>query len=320
MIGMRALAAAFFCALAASTAVSQDYPNKPITLIVPFPENVGGDPLARPFAEKLAAGLGQPINVQNVPGKSGSVGVAQGAKAPPDGYTLVFSGDAALTTNAIIFEAIGYDPRQDLAPVAQLIATQNAIIVPTSSAARSLADLLKAAKDKAGQSYTHAGTGFSSHVAGEIIKRHANLDLKATAHTAPPELFKAIDDGTVLFGITGVGAAISRIKEGKFRAIVVTGPQRSPLLPEAPTLSEAGVGGHDASAWFALLAPKGTPEPIIAKLNAAAVKAVSDPDMVARLAPIGGRPATSSAGELTQRIAGTISTLSDVLKDVPKQK
>jgi tripartite-type tricarboxylate transporter receptor subunit TctC len=107
---MRALAAALFCALAASTAVSQDYPTKPITLVVPFPEKVGGDLLARPFAEKLATGLGQPINVQNVPGKSGSVGVAQGAKAPPDGYTLIFSGDAALTTNAIIFEAMATTP------------------------------------------------------------------------------------------------------------------------------------------------------------------------------------------------------------------
>jgi tripartite-type tricarboxylate transporter receptor subunit TctC len=180
--------------------------------------------------------------------------------------------------------------------------------------------LVKAAKDKVGQSYAHAGTGFSSHVAGEIIKKHALLDLKSTAYTAAPELFKAIGDGRVLFGITGVGAAISHIKEGKFRAIAVTGPQRSPLLPEALTLGEAGVGGHDASAWFALLAPKGTPEPIIAKLNAAAVKAGSDPDMIARLAAIGGRPATSSAGELTQRIAGSIFTLSDILKDVPKQK
>jgi tripartite-type tricarboxylate transporter receptor subunit TctC len=203
MVGMRALAGAFFCALT-TAAIAQDYPSKPITLIVPFPEKVGGDLLARPFAEKLTAALGQPINVQNVPGKSGSAGVGQGTKASPDGYTLIFSGDAALTTNLIIFETIGYDPRQDLAPIALLIATQNAIIVSANSAARSLDELVKASRDKAGQNYAHAGTGFSSHVAGEIIKKHAQLDLKATAHTSPPEFFKAVEDETVLFGITGV--------------------------------------------------------------------------------------------------------------------
>jgi tripartite-type tricarboxylate transporter receptor subunit TctC len=308
------------CVLATAMAQAQDYPKQPITLIVPFPEKSLGDNMARPIAIKLSAALAQPVNIQNVPGKSSSVGVAQAAKAAPDGYTLVFSGDAPLTTNFVVYESLGYDPRQDLAPIALLVATQNVIIVPSSSTAKSLDEVLKPAKEKPGQlSYAHAGFGLSSHVAGELMKKRAAADLKSTE--APvPELLKSVEEGQVLFGVVGVGAVVPRLKDGKLRAIAVTGPSRSSLLPDVPTLIELGHTGHDASAWFALSAPKGTPAPIIAKLNAEATKALNSPDLAAQLAGMGARPIPSSPGELGQRITTSIATLAELMKDVPKQK
>ena len=255
-----------------------------------------------------------------MPGKSSSVGVGQAAKAAPDGYTLVFSGDAPLTTNFIVYDLLGYDPRQDLAPIALLVATQNVIIVPSSAAGKSLEEILKSAQEKPGQlSYAHAGVGLSSHVAGELLKKRAAVDLKAVS-SAPPELLKSVEEGQVLFGVLGIGAVAPRLKDGKLRAVAVTGPNRSSLLPDVPTLVELGHSGHDASAWFALSAPKGTPEPIIAKLNAEATKAVSSPDLVAQFAQMGARPIPSSPAELGQRINTSIATLTELMKDVPKQK
>ena len=312
---------AVLMALAQPGAHAQEYPKQPITIVVQFPEKSIGDVMSRLVAERLQASLGQAVNVQNVPGKAGTIAVAQVVKAAPDGYTLVFAGDAPLTTALVLFKSLGYDPRRDLAPIGQLVATQNAFIVPASGTAKSIADLAKAAKERPGQlSYAHAGIGLSTHVAGELLKKHAGIDLKPVALTAPADLFKAVEDGQVLFGIISVGSAAPRVKEGKLRALAVTGAQRAALLPDVPTLAEGGYTGHDASAWFALLAPKGTPEPVIARLHAEATKMISSTEVADRLVALGARPSPGTPAELGKRIDTTIATLADLLKDTPKQK
>jgi tripartite-type tricarboxylate transporter receptor subunit TctC len=192
--------------------------------------------------------------------------------------------------------------------------------VAGSAPARSLADLVKAAKDKPGQSYAHTGTGFSTHVAGELLKNQHGMDIQPVELTTPAEFFKAVDGGQVLFGVTSVELAAPSVKDGKARALAVTGAQRSSLLPDAATLTELGFKGHDPSAWFALLAPKGTPQPIIAKLHAEATKMIVSPEVSGRLTALGARPDPSTSAELGRRIETTIATLTDLLKDVPKQK
>jgi tripartite-type tricarboxylate transporter receptor subunit TctC len=313
--------AALICTMPGTIVQAQEYPNKPITIVVQFPEKTLGDTMARLVAERLQAALGQPVNVKNVPGKTGSVAVEEVAKAAPDGYTLSFAGDGPLTTAAVLYETLGYDPRRDLAPIAKLIATQNALVVSAAAPARSIADLVKAAKEKPGQSYAHTGTGFSTHLAGELLKKQHGIDLKPVELAVPADFYKAVEAGQVLFGVTSVGLAAPQVKEGKARAIAVTGPQRASLLPETATLTELGfTSGHDPSAWFALLAPKGTPQPIIAKLHAEATKMIVAPDVSGRLTALGARPDPSTSAELGKRIETTIATLTDLLKDVPKQK
>jgi tripartite-type tricarboxylate transporter receptor subunit TctC len=312
--------AALIFSMPGTIALAQDYPNRPITIVVQFPEKSSGDVRSRLVTEALQNALGQPVNVKNVPGKTGTLAVEEVAKAAPDGYTLVLAGDGPLTTAAVLFEKLSYDPRKDLAPIAQLIATQNAFVVANSAPARSIADLVKAAKEKPGQSYAHSGTGFSTHVAGELLKKQHGIDLKPIELATPAEFLKAVESGQVLFGVTGVDLAAPLVKEGKARALAMTGPQRSPLLPDAATLTELGFTGHDPSAWFALLAPKGTPQPIIAKLQAEATKTIVTPEVSGRLAALGARPDPSTSAELGKRIETTIVTLTDLLKDVPKVK
>jgi tripartite-type tricarboxylate transporter receptor subunit TctC len=177
---------------------------------------------------------------------------------------------------------------------------------------------VSAAKAKPEQSYAHAGTGFSSHGAGELLKKQAGIDLKPVSLTA--DLFKAVEENQGLFGIIGVGSAAQRVKDGKLRALAVTGPQPAALLPDVVPLTKLGFPGHDASAWFALLAPKGTPEAIVTKLHAEATKMIVNPAVLEKLTAMGGRPSPTGPKELGARIETTIATLTDLLKDVPKQR
>jgi tripartite-type tricarboxylate transporter receptor subunit TctC len=301
------------------SASAQQFPDRPITLVVAFPEKAGPDIVGRLLAEKLAAGLGQPVNIRNVPGKSATIGVSQVAKAPPDGYTIVLSGDAAVTTATVLYQNVGYDPRQDLAPISRIARSANAIVVPTSSPILSLADLIQTAKQKPGQlTMAHGGVGFSGHVAIELLRQQASIEVKPVLIADGPELVKSVHESKVDAAAMSLIIAAKEVKEGRVRALAVTGPTRSPALPDVPTAAELGLRGYDASSWFALLAPKGTPQAAIDKLHAETAEALGDPTLRQRLAAMGWEVVAGSPSELRERISAGIPQAQQLLKDVPR--
>jgi tripartite-type tricarboxylate transporter receptor subunit TctC len=303
----------------AGTASAQQFPQRPITLVVAFPEKAGPDIVGRLLAEKLAAGLGQPVNVQNVPGKSATIGVGQVAKAPPDGYTIVLSGDAAVTTATVLYQNVGYDPRQDLAPISRIASSANAIVVANSSPIQSLDDLIKTAKQKPGQlTMAHGGVGFSGHIAIELLRQKTSIDVKQLEITAGPEFLKAVQENKVDAAAMSLSIAAREVKEGRVRALAVTGVTRSQALPDVRTVAELAIPGYDASSWFALLAPKGTPQAAIDKLHAETVKVLGDFAMRQRLAAMGWEPIAGSPVELRERISTGIVRAQQLLKDVPR--
>jgi tripartite-type tricarboxylate transporter receptor subunit TctC len=303
----------------AGAASAQQFPQKPITLIVAFLEKAGPDIVGRLLAEKLAAGLGQPVNVQNVPGKSATIGVGQVAKAPPDGYTIVLSGDAAVTTATVLYQSVGYDPRQDLAPISRIASSANAIVVATSSPIQSLADLIKTAKEKPGLlTMAHGGVGFSGHLAIVLLRQKALVDVKPVEIANATEFLKATQENKVDAAAISLIIAAKEVKEGRVRARAVTGATRSPALPDVPTVAELGMPGYDASSWFALLAPKGTPQEAIDKLHSETVKVLEDAAMRQRLAAMGWEAVAGSPAELRERISTGIPQARELLKDVPR--
>jgi tripartite-type tricarboxylate transporter receptor subunit TctC len=315
----QAAAYCFVVLALASTASAQVFPTKPVTLVVAFPQGAGPDIVGRLLAEKLAAGLGQSVNVQNVPGKSATVGVGQVAKAPPDGYTIVLSGDAAVTTATVLYQSVGYDPRQDLAPISRIASSANAIVVAKSSPFQALDDLIKAAKQKPGQlTMAHGGVGFSGHIAIELLRQTASVDIKPLEITAGPQLLKAMHESTVDAAALSLIVAAKEVKEGRVRALAVTGAKRAAALPDVPTVAELGLPGYDASSWFALLAPKGTPQVAIDTLHAETVKVLGDGAMRERLSAMGWEVVAGSPAELRERISTGIPQAEQLLKNVPR--
>ena len=303
------------------TALAQDYPTKPITLISPFAQGASSDIMARQLADGLAAALGQKVSIKNVPGKSGVLGVSEAAKAEADGHTLVLSGDAALTTATVLYESVPYDPETDFEPISRIASAPNAILAAVASPHKSLADLVRAAKDKPGQlKLAHAGIGFSGHVGIELLKQKSGINVEVVLITALPDLQKAVAEGTVDAAFMTIPLAATQVKEGKVRAIAVTGPVRTPALADVPTFAEAGIAGYDASAWFALLAPKGTPQPVITRLHGELVKILARPEVQQSLSGLGFVLIAGSPEELKDNIKLRRSEAALLFKDVARVK
>jgi len=317
---LRLLMAVLLAGFALSGAKAQTYPTKPITLIAPFPEKSTADIMGRLLADKLSAALGQAVTVKNVPGKSGTVGVSELAKADPDGHTLILTGDAAVTTATVLYEGLAYDPK-DLGAVSRLASAANAILVCASSPYTSVGDLIKAAREKPGQiKLAHGGLGFSGHVGIELLKQKASINVAVVEIATPSELQKASEEGMVDAVLLTIPPSVARIKEGKVRAIAVTGPSRSPALPEVATVAEAGFTGYDASAWFGVLAPKGTPQAVIARLHEELVKVMADPEIRRKLTELGFVLIAGSPQELRESIAARRDDAAVLMKGAMRTK
>jgi tripartite-type tricarboxylate transporter receptor subunit TctC len=303
----------------AAPAAAQDYPVRAVTLVIAFPEKSSPDVVGRMLAERLSAALRQQVEVRNVPGRSATVGVGQVAKAAPDGYTIVLSGDAAVTTATVLYQNVGYDPRTDLEPITRIAASANFLVVDANSPLRSLADLIKAAKERPGQlTMTHGGVGFSGHVALELLKARAGLDVRISEVTEAAALTKGLQDGKADVAAMSILLAMNEIRAGRLRPLAVTSAVRSPALSDVSTVAELGFPGYDASSWFALLAPKGTPAKAIETIHAASVKALEDAALRERLAALGWIVVAGTPAELRETIATGIPQAQEMLKDVPR--
>jgi len=301
--------------LAAGLAHGQSpYPNRPVRLVAPFAPGGPVDVVARLLAPKLSEGFGQQFYVENHPGASGNIGTALVAKAPADGHTILVIS-STLVVNPSLFDKLGFDTEKDLAPVSLVGVSPQILLVHPSVPATNVKELIAWVKAGPGQhSYAHAGLGTPGYLAGEMLKQAFGLDLVAVSFNGGgPAITSTIGGHTpVLF--TSISTAAGHVKQGTVRPIAVTGAQRSPALPEVPTLAESGAPDQDSEIIAGLLVPGGTPPEIVDRLNREIVKAVAMPDVRTRLAALGFEPIGSTPKQFAERIRSEIDKWAKVIR------
>ena len=285
-------------AVLASPALGQGYPAKPLRLIVPFSAGGSSDVLARGVAKQLGEQLGQPVTVENRAGAGGMIALEFVARAPADGYTLVFG---TIGTNGIgpaLYQHLSFDPLKDLAPVSSLHTLPNVLLVNAGVPARTVAELIALAKARPGQlTFASAGSGSASHLSGELLKSAAGIDIVHIPYKGGGSAMPDVLSGQVSMMIETATSALSAIRSGRARALAVTTAGRWPTLPEVPTMIEAGVPGFEITSWTGLFVPGATPRPIVARLNAELVKAAHDPAYVKQMATLGVEAISSTPEE-----------------------
>ena len=270
---------------------SNAYPTKPIRLIVPVSPGSPPDSLARIITEPLAAALGQPVVVENRPGGAGTIGMSAVAKAAPDGHTVGMIGLPQIVAPSLVPE-MPYDTARDLAPVTQLTWTANVLVVRPPSPLKTVAEFVAMAKAKPGQlTYASAGNGTPSHLASELFKRHAGIEVQHVPYKGAPAALAALLGGQVDIAFGGVATAVPLIKSGKLRALGTASVRRLPALSDLPTIAELGFAGYQLNEWQGVVVPAGTPAEVIAKLVSEMARVVALPETQARLAHLGLYPA-----------------------------
>ncbi len=288
-------------ALAAAGASAQTYPSKPIRVIVPFPPGGGTDIIARDVSQKVAALTGWTLVVDNRPGAGGNLGVEAVAKSPPDGYTLVLGQTSNMAINATLYPKLPYDPQKDLAPIVLVAQAPLVLVTAAGSPFKTLDDVVKAAKSKPGAiNFASPGNGTVAHLTSELFQKAAAIKLQHIPYKGAAQALTDVISGSVELYMSSVPTLLAQIRQGKLRALAVTSAKRVDDLPDVPTIQELGYPGFDASTWFGFLAPAGTPNEIVAKLNAEFNRALQQPDLRKKLAdqgaePIGGTPAQFAA-------------------------
>jgi tripartite-type tricarboxylate transporter receptor subunit TctC len=303
------------CALLMGDAQAQDiYPSKPLRLILPFPPGGGTDILGRLLADRLAASLGQPVVTENRGGAGGNVGAEAAARAAPDGYTIVLVAPS-LAISPTLYAKLNYDPVKDFAPVGLVASVPNVMITHPSVPAQNLREFIALAKSKpGGMNFGSGGSGTSNHLAGELLNLAAGIKLVHVPYKGVNLAMNGVLAGEVHLAFIGIPVPAPHIKAGRLRALAVLAQERSPLLPEVPTAEEAGLGNFDVTTWYGILAPAGTPRPIVARLNAEFVKIVRTPEVKERLATMATDPLTSTPEEFGAYIQREIEKWGDVVR------
>jgi tripartite-type tricarboxylate transporter receptor subunit TctC len=283
---------------AQAPASAQDYPSRPITLIVPYAAGGGNDLMARVAAEKMSKTLGMQVVIENRGGAGGSIATRQIAKAEPDGYTLGLGGTGTLAINPTLYGNVGYDPRKDFAPIGLIATSALVVCVHPSLAVRSIPDLIALAKREPGKlNYASAGTGSGIHLGTEYFASMAGIKLTHIPYKGSSPALTDLVGGHVAIYFSSLPPAVGLVKEGKVRALAVTSAKRSAIFPDLPTVAEAALPGYEAVLHYGIVAPAGTPRPIIDKLGAALRAAVASEDLRSRLAEDGAEPLVSTPEE-----------------------
>ena len=301
--------------LGAQAAFAQGYPTKPIHLIVPFPPGGPTDIVGRLVGQKLAAGLGQPVIVENRPGAGGTVGSTAAAKVPADGYTLLYGSTSTLAIAPALYRDLAYDPRSAFAPIS--LVSRGAIVAAVNAElpAHTLQEFIALAKQSPGKlSYASAGSGTPPHLAAELFKSIAGVDLLHVPYKGGAPAINDLIGGQVQAIFEGQVVLLPHIKSGRVRALAITGMKRDPLLPDVPTFAEAGLPRYDAYFWSGLVAPAGTPAEVIAKLNSVLVLALNVPDARDALLRQGLEPAGTTPQQFAAFIASEVERWGQVAK------
>ena len=281
---------------AGAAALAQNWPSKPIHIVVPYGAGSSPDVFARVIAEKIAPSLGQPVIVENKPGAGGNTGTGSVARAPGDGYTYIISTNGPLVYNSVLYKNLGYDPFKDLRPVVLGGAQANVCAVRADSGIRTLGDLVKAMKAKPGKfNFASTGVGSLSQLGVELLKAKTNTYAVHIPYSSSPLAITAVLQGDVQFACVPAVSVMPQVKAGKLRALAVSTEKRSPFTPDIPTMKEAGLPEIENLAWMAFLAPASTPDEIVERMNKEINAALATPEVKEKLAtmymePVGGSP------------------------------
>ena len=303
-------------ALAAPATYAQNYPAKPIRIIVPSPPGDGSDLMARAISDKLGAAWNTPVVVDNRTGAGGRVGAEAAAKSPADGYTLIMGNAGSHGINAALYADLPYDIERDFAPITQVMRSPNVLVVSPTLPAGSVPELIALFKASPGKySYGSGGNGSSAHLSAELFKSMAGVDVVHVPYKGASPALTDVIAGRVVMFIGNLPPAMPHIKSGNVKALAVTTAQRSTLVPDIPTLAEAGLPGFETVAWFGLFAPAGTPKAIVDKLQAEVARIVREPDIRDRIAALGGEPVGNRPDEFAAIVKGDVAKWKKVVKD-----
>jgi tripartite-type tricarboxylate transporter receptor subunit TctC len=275
-------------ALLPSITLAQGFPARPITVVVPFPPGSSSDLIPRALAPLVSQSLGVAVVIENRPGAAGSIGAAQVAKAAADGHTLLLTPTGVLAINQWLYKALPYKPEKDFAPIVNAGSTPNLLVVHPSVPAANLKELIALAKAQPNSlSYASGGNGTTSHLCGEVLKFTAGIDIVHVPYKGPAPAHQDLLAGRVPMMCDNLSNVLPHVRAGRLRAIALTAPKRHPQAAEVPTAEEAGLPGVDVGVWYGIVAPAGTPAPVVEKLNAEFVKALRAAPVTERMEALG---------------------------------
>ncbi len=284
-------------------AQAQPYPSRPVRLLCPFPPGGGVDITARALAQELGAALGQPVVVENRPGAGGNVAAAEVARSAPDGHTLFVTLNALHAISPHLYAKLPFDAMQDFTFVTPLVSFNNVLVVGPAASLRSVQDVVAAAKREPGKlTFASSGNGTNIHLVGELFKLMAGVDMVHVPYKGSAPALTDLMGGSVVLMFDTIPSAVSHVKSGKLRALGVTGARRSPVLPDVPTVAEAGVPGYEVTSWYGLIGPAGIPREILARLNAEAAKAANSTAFRGRMEPLGFEVVTATPERMVEML------------------
>jgi tripartite-type tricarboxylate transporter receptor subunit TctC len=309
-----AIATAVFVAFT-SVSYSAPYPDRPVRLIVGFAAGGASDLVARILAQQLSEQMGQPIVVDNRSGAGGNIGADVVAKSSPDGYTLCLATVGTLSINPTLYAHISFDPIRDFAPISRVTSVPQVLVVNPSLPVHNVAEFIAYAKEQGSRlNFASGGSGTATHLAGEMFNAMAGVKMQHVAYRGTGPAMIDVLSGQVPVMFDQIATSMPLVAEGKLRALGVTSAERSPITPDLPTISESGLPGYDVSTWHGLIAPAGTPKPVIERLNAEVVKALQSPLVRERFAANGIVPISGTPEELGQLIKSELVRWRDIIK------
>jgi len=302
-------------ALFAFGAFGQPYPNRTIRLVVPFPAGGTTDILARAASQKLTESLGQPVVVDNRPGAGGNIGADMVAKSAPDGYTLLMGTVGTHAINASLYSKMPYDHVKDFTPIVLVAGVPNVLVVNPSVPVNSVGDLIKLAQAKPGAiNFASSGSGTSIHLSGELFKTMAHVDMTHVPYKGSAPALTDLIGGQVQVMFDNLPSSLAQIKAGKLRAVAVTSLKRAPALPDVPTISESGLPGFEASSWFGVLGPAGTPPSVVTRINSEINNWLQSPEARAQLLAQGAEAAGGTPENFASHIRAETEKWAKVVK------
>jgi len=310
----RGFAVAAMAMFAAGSAAAQNWPEKPVHIIVAFTPGSATDVIARAISNELSARLGQPVIIENKPGAGGTIAAGQVAKAPADGYTLLVNSSGH-TVSPWIYNKLSYDTAKDLSGVSLLARQPNILVVSPDKGWKTVGDLVKQAKAQPGKlSFASAGVGAATHINGEKFKVAAGIDVLHVPYKGTPEALNDVMGGRVEYFFSPVVSALSLVRDKRLQALANGSPTRSAVLPDVPTTEEAGYKGSAYDYWAGLLAPAGTPRPAIERLNKELLVVLAMPEVKERLAKIGAEPAPNTPAEFDALVVRELKENGELVK------